>query len=61
VVDWIPPESSYGLDINDTTMAEVLLAAGYETHAVGKVWAALPARDTARVWSYSAFSLIPIH
>lgn len=36
VVDWIPPESAYGLDINDTTLAEVLLAEGYETHAVGK-------------------------
>ena len=36
-MDWIPPESAYGLDINDTTLAEVLLAEGYETHAVGKV------------------------
>eukprot|EP00730_Choanoeca_flexa_P012448 TRINITY_DN4284_c0_g1_i1.p1 TRINITY_DN4284_c0_g1~~TRINITY_DN4284_c0_g1_i1.p1 ORF type:complete len:569 (+),score=147.90 TRINITY_DN4284_c0_g1_i1:3-1709(+) len=36
VVDWIPPTDAYGLMLNDTTMAEKMLEAGYDTHAVGK-------------------------
>ena len=36
IVDWIPPGSAYGLPLNETTMADAFLAAGYATHAVGK-------------------------
>ena len=36
VVDWIPPASSYGLPLNETTMAEKFKEAGYKTHASGK-------------------------
>eukprot|EP01047_Picozoa_sp_COSAG01_P038294 COSAG01_NODE_3100_length_6587_cov_11.955302_3_plen_157_part_00 len=37
VNDWIPPSSSYGMPLNETTIADHLLAAGYRTHAIGKV------------------------
>eukprot|EP00055_Hartaetosiga_balthica_P016693 m.106548 g.106548 ORF g.106548 m.106548 type:complete len:584 (+) comp9155_c5_seq1:2-1753(+) len=36
VVDWIPPTSSYGMDLNDTTIADKLKEAGYSRHAIGK-------------------------
>lgn len=36
IVDWIPPASTYGLPLNETTMADKLKEAGYATHAVGK-------------------------
>jgi len=34
--DWIPPASSYGLPLNETTMADLFSKLGYDTHAVGK-------------------------
>lgn len=33
----IPPQSPYGLPLNETTIAQQLRSAGYRTHAVGKV------------------------
>lgn len=36
IVDWIPPGSTYGLPLNETTMADKFKEAGYATHAVGK-------------------------
>jgi arylsulfatase A-like enzyme len=36
IVDWIPPASAYGLPLNETTIAEKMQEAGYETHASGK-------------------------
>ena len=32
----IGPRKAYGLPLNETTMADVFLQNGYETHAVGK-------------------------
>lgn len=37
IVDWIPPASTYGLPLNESTLAEKMNAAGYVSHAVGKV------------------------
>eukprot|EP01121_Diplochlamys_sp_Union-15-3_P018919 TRINITY_DN6999_c0_g1_i1.p1 TRINITY_DN6999_c0_g1~~TRINITY_DN6999_c0_g1_i1.p1 ORF type:complete len:566 (-),score=88.20 TRINITY_DN6999_c0_g1_i1:50-1747(-) len=34
--DWIHPEARFGLPLNITTLADYMLDAGYETHAVGK-------------------------
>ncbi|EDQ89291.1 uncharacterized protein MONBRDRAFT_32486, partial [Monosiga brevicollis MX1] len=36
VTDWIPPRDSYGLMLNDTTLADKMREAGYDTRAVGK-------------------------
>jgi arylsulfatase A-like enzyme len=36
IVDWIPPASSYGLPLNETTMAQKFKEAGYMSHATGK-------------------------
>ena len=36
IVDWIPPHSTYGLPLNETTLAEKFNSAGYLSHAVGK-------------------------
>ena len=36
IVDWIPPASTYGLPLNETTLAEKFKEAGYAAHAVGK-------------------------
>jgi len=36
VVDWIPSASTYGLPLNETTMADKFKEVGYATHAVGK-------------------------
>ena len=36
IVDWIPPKSTYGLPLNETTMADKFKSAGYITRAVGK-------------------------
>eukprot|EP01147_Barroeca_monosierra_P006134 gene6134-7392_t len=33
IVDWIPPESPYGLNLDETTIANKLLEGGYDTHA----------------------------
>ena len=34
--NWIPNQDSYGLPLKDKTIADLLLANGYETHAIGK-------------------------
>ena len=34
--DWIPPASSYGMPLNETTMADHFRSAGFKTHAIGK-------------------------
>lgn len=34
--EWIPPNCAYGLPLNETTIADELTAAGYDSHAVGK-------------------------
>lgn len=34
--DWIPPSSSYGMPLNETTIADHFQTAGYKTHAIGK-------------------------
>jgi len=36
IVDWIPPNSAYGLPLNETTIAQKFKEAGYATHASGK-------------------------
>jgi len=36
IVDWIAPAATYGLPLNETTMADKFREAGYATHAVGK-------------------------
>eukprot|EP00939_MAST-03C_sp_MAST-3C-sp1_P004453 g4453.t1 len=36
IVDWIPPGSAYGLPLNETTLAEKMKSAGYDTHMAGK-------------------------
>ena len=43
VVDWIPPASSYGLPLNETTMAQLFKRKGYACHATGK-WHMVRAR-----------------
>ena len=35
--DWIPPSSSYGMPLNETTIADHFKTAGFKTHAIGKV------------------------
>jgi len=34
--NYIPPQKSYGLPLNETTLADLLLEQGYSTHAIGK-------------------------
>lgn len=36
IYDWIHPSATYGLPLNETTMAQKFKQSGYETHAVGK-------------------------
>eukprot|EP01043_Picozoa_sp_COSAG02_P039099 COSAG02_NODE_3062_length_7447_cov_14.342678_9_plen_142_part_00 len=33
--DWIPPSSSYGMPLNETTIADHFKSAGFKTHAIG--------------------------
>lgn len=34
--DWIPPSSSYGMPLNETTIANHFKSAGFKTHAIGE-------------------------
>jgi len=36
VANAIPPDAAYGLPLNETTLAQLLRAQGYRTHAIGK-------------------------
>lgn len=36
IVDWVPAGKSYGLPLNETTIADALKGNGYDTHAIGK-------------------------
>lgn len=36
VVDWIPPQSAYGLPLTETTLARKFNRSGYSTHMAGK-------------------------
>ena len=36
VNDWIPPSEAYGMPLNETTIADHFLRAGFRTHAIGK-------------------------
>jgi arylsulfatase B/arylsulfatase I/J len=36
VNNFIPPTSSYGLPLNETTLADLMTKAGYSSHAIGK-------------------------
>ena len=36
IVNWIPLTATYGLPLNETTIADEMLANGYDTHAIEK-------------------------